>query len=124
MFSVDFTARQPLYEQLYLSAVNLITHGVLAPNEKLPPIRAVASELGINPNTVTKAYQMLEKDGYIYSTVGRGSFVSPNVDKMEEKKKDALRQVEKSINEAVLCGADKQEITEILDKALRNGGLL
>ena len=124
MFSVDFTARQPLYEQLYLSAVNLITHGVLAPNDKLPPIRAVASELGINPNTVTKAYQMLEKDGYIYSTVGRGSFVSPNVDKMEEKKKDALRQVEKSINEAVLCGADKQEITEILDKALRNGGLL
>lgn len=124
MFSVDFMARQPLYEQLYLSAVNLITHGVLAPNEKLPPIRAVASELGINPNTVTKAYQMLEKDGYIYSTVGRGSFVSPNVDKMEEKKKDALRQVEKSINEAVLCGADKQEITEILDKALRNGGLL
>ena len=46
------------------------------------------------------------------------------MDKIEEKKKDALRQVEKSINEAVLCGADKQEITEILDKALRNGGLL
>ena len=94
MFSVDFMARKPLYEQIYLSTVNLISHGVLAPNEKLPPIRSVASELGINPNTVTKAYQMLEKDGYIYSTVGRGSFVSPNVDKFEEKKKNALREVE------------------------------
>lgn len=124
MFSVDFMARQPLYEQLYLSAVNLISHGVLKPNEKLPPIRSVASDLGINPNTVTKAYQMLEKDGYIYSTVGRGSFVSPNVDKLEERKKNALREVEKSIAAAIECGAGRKEITEILDKALRNGGLL
>lgn len=124
MFSVDFMARQPLYEQIYLSAVNLISHGVLAPNEKLPPIRSVASELGINPNTVTKAYQMLEKDGYIYSTVGRGSFVSPNVDKFEERKKNALREVEKSIGTAIECGAGRKEITEILDKALMNGGLV
>ena len=67
---------------------------------------------------------MLEKDGYIYSTVGRGSFVSPNVDKFEERKKNALREVEKSIGTAIECGAGRKEITEILDKALMNGGLL
>ena len=115
MFSVDFMARQPLYEQIYLSAVNLISHGVLAPNEKLPPIRSVAAELGINPNTVTKAYQMLEKDGYIYTVQGKGCFVA-------EKNKDLimeenLKKIEEHIAEiyeiADICGLEQNEIIKM-----------
>ncbi|MBQ7784361.1 MAG: GntR family transcriptional regulator, partial [Oscillospiraceae bacterium] len=46
------------------------------PNDKLPSVRELAKELGVNPNTVSKAFQMLERDGIIYSLAGRGSFIS------------------------------------------------
>ena len=109
---------------MYDQIKNLIISGELSPGEPLPSIRGIAKDLKISVITTKRAYDELEKDGYIYSTVGRGSFVSPNVDKFEERKKNALREVEKSIGTAIECGAGRKEITEILDKALMNGGLL
>lgn len=68
--------RTPLYEQIYSRIVELIANGVMKPDEQLPSVRQLAHELGINPNTVSKAYVQLEQDKIVYTLVGRGSFVA------------------------------------------------
>ena len=76
MFDIDLMSRTPIYEQLYRRVIELILKGVLNEQDKLPSVRSLATELGVNPNTVAKAYALLERDGIIYSLAGRGSFVA------------------------------------------------
>ena len=59
MLTVNFQSRTPVYQQLYDDVVRLASLGVLKSNTKLPPVRVLATELGINPNTVSKAYKKL-----------------------------------------------------------------
>ncbi len=70
----------PLYLQLALQLKSLIKEGVFRPEEKLPPIRALASQMGINGSTVVNAYKQLEKEGLAYSRMGSGTYVSPSDD--------------------------------------------
>lgn len=76
MISIDITGRTPIYEQICRAVCSEITRGVLKENDKIPPSRALAQQLGLNPNTVAKAYQMLERDGIIYTVAGKGSFIA------------------------------------------------
>lgn len=118
MFSIDFTSRLPIYEQLYNNTVRLISLGALQPGEKLPPVRTLASQLGVNPNTVAKAYQMLERDGVVYSAVGRGSFISESVSQDNAAKNLALDKLKKSVTEAMTAGATKKEILKAVEKSI------
>lgn len=121
MFSINFGSRTPVYQQLYDDVVRLASLGILKSNTKLPPVRVLATELGINPNTVQKAYKMLESDGYIYSTVGRGSFVSEKLGQNEDEKIEAKKKLKESASDAYKKGVTKEEITSIVDSAI-NGG--
>lgn len=76
MFSIDLTSRIPIYEQIYNKIIELAVSGTLAENEQLPSVRNLAKDTGVNPNTVAKAYQELERKGVVYSVPGRGSFIS------------------------------------------------
>lgn len=76
MFSIDLTSRIPIYEQIYNKIIELAVSGTLAENEQLPSVRSLAKDTGVNPNTVAKAYQELERKGVVYSVPGRGSFIS------------------------------------------------
>ncbi|MBQ7004665.1 MAG: GntR family transcriptional regulator [Oscillospiraceae bacterium] len=76
MFDIDLMSRVPIYEQLYRKVVELILKGVLVENDKLPSVRSLATDLSVNPNTVAKAYSLLERDGIIHSLAGRGSFIA------------------------------------------------
>ena len=75
MFAIDLRERTPIYEQLYKRITELVIKGELKQDDKLPRVRELAKELGVNPNTVAKAFQMLERDKVIYSLQGRGSFI-------------------------------------------------
>ena len=66
MFDLDLQSRTPIYEQLYKKTIELIIKGVLKENEQLPSVRSLAKEIGVNPNTVAKAYQELERNNYIF----------------------------------------------------------
>lgn len=121
MISINFGSRTPVYQQLYDDVVRLASLGILKSNTKLPPVRVLATELGINPNTVQKAYKMLESDGYIYSTVGRGSFVSEKLGQNEAEKKEAKKKLKESASDAYKKGVTKEEIISIVDSAI-NGG--
>ena len=97
MFTLNFQSREPIYEQLYNNVVRLASLGVLQPEEQLPPVRSLATQLGVNPNTVSKAYQLLERDGIIYSAVGRGSFVSSGVTAASLQRATALDELTKQL---------------------------
>lgn len=115
MFKVDTRSRIPVYEQLGKLIVKYVSLGVLSPDEQLPSVRAMAQELGINPNTVQKAYKTLESMGVIYTVVGRGAFVSSNAGSLDEVKKMAAKNFKKSVKSALDTGLQKGELIEIVD---------
>ena len=85
MITLDLTGRAPIYEQICSQFSSLISKGVLKENDKLPSSRMLAKELGLNPNTVAKAYSRLEHDDIIYSVAGKGCFVAKQKGSIEKK---------------------------------------
>lgn len=76
MIVLDYRDSRPLYQQVKDSLRRMMLTGLLEPDEKLPSVRSLATQLAITPNTIQRAYAELEAEGYIYSVAGRGSFVS------------------------------------------------
>lgn len=110
MYDIDLQSRVPIYEQLYKKITELILKGELKKNDKLPSVRELAKELGVNPNTISKAFQTLEHDKIIYSLAGRGSFVASV--EAEGLKKRALEDFDKAISEALCTGITQRELIE------------
>lgn len=123
MVQVNFASRVPIYEQIVKGFINLASAGAMKSGDKLPPVRTLAAELGINPNTVAKAYRELENDGYIYSTVGRGSFLTDRLENSAQKM-IALDRFAKSTNEAHMYGASRGQLIEIIDSVYGGGETL
>lgn len=118
MLQVNFASRVPIYEQIIREFISLASAGAIKSGDKLPPVRSLAEELGINPNTVAKAYRELEKDGYIYSSVGRGSFLTDKLENSAQKML-VLDRFEKTTSEAHMYGAKREELIEIIDSIYR-----
>ncbi len=76
MIVLDYRDKRPIYEQVVEKLEKLIIGGGLEANSKLPSVRALAMELSVNPNTIQRAYAQLEQDGYIYTILGRGNYVT------------------------------------------------
>ena len=95
-------------------------------NEPLPSVRNLAMDLSINPNTIQRAYTELERQGYIYTVKGKGSFVAENSVMKENKKKELLIRVSEVIDEAIRLGISDEEIKKMLEiqygAAKRMGG--
>ena len=104
MIILDYKDRRPIYEQVAEKLEELMLLGILGENEPLPSVRSLAMELSINPNTIQRAYGELERQGYIYTVKGKGSFVAENSVMKEKRKKDLLIQVSEVIDEAIRLG--------------------
>ena len=76
MILIDQRSRTPIFEQIKEQVINLINIGELKPDDKLPSIRQLASELELNVNTVKRSFQELEAEQVTYSVPGKGIFVS------------------------------------------------
>lgn len=120
MFQIDFSSRTPIYEQLYCNVIKLASAGVIKPGDKLPPVRVVAAQLGINPNTAAKAYRELEQNGYIFSSVGRGSFLTDKLDEHSAQKLMAIKEFTAAAKNAATFGADKARLTEIIEEEFKS----
>ena len=80
MLTLNYRDSRPIYEQIKDGLRRMIVTGAMAQDEKLPSVRALATQLSINPNTIQRAYNELEAEGYIYSVAGKGSFASGTAD--------------------------------------------
>lgn len=101
MFLVNPKSKQPIYEQLVEQLRRQLILGVVKAGEPLPSVRQLATELGINPNTIQKAYRRMEAEGMIISIPGRGSFVSEDLAQMLSKERED--QLEKTRQMIALC---------------------
>ena len=90
MITLNYRDARPIYEQVRDGLRRLIVSGAIADGEKLPSVRALASQLAINPNTIQRAYRELESEGYILSVAGKGSFVAQIDQLAEQQKKQAV----------------------------------
>lgn len=113
MISIDTRSREPLYLQLEIQIIRLINLGVYEANTPLPSIRAMACELGINPNTVARAYKDLEQKNIIYTIVGKGVFVNANTD--DQIKTIKLEHLEKTLKLIKSSGISKQDVINIIN---------
>ncbi|MCR5637194.1 MAG: GntR family transcriptional regulator [Clostridiales bacterium] len=118
MFSINFQSRKPIYDQIYSNVLKQIAIGELQPGDKLPTVRLIASELGVNPNTASKAYQMLERDGYIYSVVGKGSFVADSANGGEIKLGEIRKKLFSAVKDAVEYGIEKEILQKSFNETL------
>ena len=123
MIQIDLTSRVPIYEQICTNIIRLASAGVLRPGDKLLPVRSLASQLGINPNTVAKAYKLLEGDGYIISNVGRGSYLSDKLTEACAERVIALDDFKQSAQRANLLSIEKAELNRIIDDIYNGGGI-
>ncbi len=119
MITIDYKSRVPIYDQITGGIIRLKSLGVLKAGDKLPSVRALAIDLGINPNTVQRAYNILETDGVICSVAGKGSFVSD-----DSKASDAILTAAKNafmhaVEEAIRAGLDAETLKAMVDTTLK-----
>ena len=116
MFSIDTRSRIPIYEQLGQNIINLVASGALAPDDQLPSVRNLARDLGVNPNTVQKAYQELENKGLIYQAAGRGSFIASDQGLSFALIEQKLNALKVPLADAYNVGVPKQRVLVLLEK--------
>lgn len=119
LIQVDVRSRVPIYEQIVNNFKQMTMSGILSPDEKLPSVRDLSQELTINPNTIQKAYQELERQNIIYTKRGQGSFVNPNIQAInkEEKMGDLIEEIKRIIIESMYLGISKEEFLKLITSA-------
>nr|WP_306286858.1 GntR family transcriptional regulator [Neglectibacter timonensis] len=100
----------PIYDQIYRGIVKMAAAGAFGGDGQLPSVRSVAQELGVNPNTVQKAYGLLERDGVICSLPGKGSFLTGEQNAVDKQREEAVQKVRVSAREALDCGVALGEL--------------
>ena len=120
MILLDYKSRLPIYEQLYNSFARMAALGVMRGGEQLPSVRALAQNLGVNPNTVQKAYQLLERDGVISTVPGKGSFLEETTP-LERTRFQAAEKLKESVAQAQESFLTPDEIRTLVEESLKGG---
>lgn len=121
MYQLDLQSRTPIYQQLKEKILRLIMAGAIGPGDPLPSVRVMARELGINPNTVAKAYQDLEKSDLIYSVAGKGSFISGEETLDRQMTASVLDRFREAVREARSAGVDRQTALALVEEVYKEG---
>lgn len=118
ILNLDPRSNTPIWEQVVHQMKELILKEILLPEDKLPSVRELSATLLINPNTVSKAYQELERQGIIETLRGKGTFVSASITpKADEQKISAMRQqLKQLVIDASYLGIDQQTLSQWIKK--------
>ena len=119
MLILDYRDARPIYGQIKDSLRRLIVAGALGPDEKLPSIRARARDLAINPNTIQRAYTELEREGFIYSVPGKGSFAAVTGREDPARRAELMEKLREIIAELRYLKVPDQEILALIEKGGR-----
>ena len=121
---IDNKSGAPIYDQIYSQIKCQIISGALREDDMLPSIRGLAKDLRISFITTKRAYEELEKDGFIYTLPGKGCYVAPkNVELLREEN---LKKIEEHIDEivrlAASCNLSQKDIIEMVNFSLEEQG--
>lgn len=112
MILIDYRDRRPIYEQVVEKMADLMIRGILPQDSQLPSVRNLATDLAINPNTIQRAYVELERQGYIYSVKGKGSYVAENHKIREKNRQEVFKSLEVLVEKAEAAGVTMLEFQE------------
>ena len=112
MISLNYRDQRPIYEQVKDGLRHLVVTGALQAGDKLPSVRALASSLAINPNTIQRAYESLEAEGYLCTVAGKGSFAAPQAGINQARREELLRQFDETATELLFLGLTPAELAE------------
>jgi GntR family transcriptional regulator len=114
------TSDRPIYAQLIEQIQLMIVSGIYPAGAKLPPVREMAAEAAVNPNTMQRALSQLESDGLLYSQRTSGRFVTEDVEKiMQTKNNLAVSVIHDFIDKMNRLGYDRQQILSLLDRTMK-----
>ena len=114
MISLNYRDARPIYEQIKDGLRKLIVSGAIGTDEKLPSVRSLATQLSINPNTIQRAYNELEGEGYIYSVPGKGSFATGDHGAGEARRRELWEKTRELLAELRYLGVSQEELTALL----------
>ena len=122
MFLVNPKSKQPLYEQLVEQLRRQLFLGVAEAGEALPSVRQLAPELGINPNTIQKAYRRMEAEGMIVSVPGKGSFISDDLAEMLKRQRtEQLARARQTLEVCREMGLSKETLQSLINDVFKEG---
>lgn len=110
MIHLNYRDGRPIYEQVRDGLRQLMVTGAIQPGDKLPSVRNMASELAINPNTIQRAYEALEQEGYVYSVPGKGSFAARREEIDSKRREELLAKLDELADELMYLGVTPEEI--------------
>lgn len=116
MISLNYRDSRPIYEQIKDELRKLIVTGALSQNTRLPSVRVLAAQLAINPNTIQRAYNELEAEGYIYSVPGKGSFAAEHAGTADRRRSELLEKVQELLTELRYLGVTQKELLTLLEE--------
>ena len=114
MLTLNYRDSRPIYEQIKDGLRKLIVTGALRPDEKLPSVRAMATDLAINPNTIQRAYAELEREGFIYSVPGKGSFASDRRPEDPARREELIARLRELVAELRYLGVADRDILALM----------
>ena len=112
MLNLDYRDARPIYEQVRDGLRRLMVTGAIQEGEKLPSVRSLASRLAINPNTIQRAYESLEAEGYLYSVPGKGSFAAPHTGVDQARREELLGRFDAVAAELLFLGVGGETLVE------------
>lgn len=117
MFTIDVMSRIPVYEQLIKQVEDNILIELLKPGDKMPSVRSLSVNLGVNPNTIQKAYSELERRHITITVPGKGSFISEKaMEVISMKSRGKLESLQEITRELLLAGVSRDEVIEAVDE--------
>lgn len=122
MILLDYRDKRPIYEQIVEKLERLIVGGALEPDSKMPSVRSLGVELAVNPNTIQRAYNQLEQEGYLYTVSGRGSFVAPESEWRDDKKRKMIEEWTAVTTKAKEAGVSAEELMAKLRQVYEEAG--
>ena len=121
MITLNYRDARAIYEQVRDGLRTLIVTGAIADGEKLPSVRALASQLAINPNTIQRAYRELETEGYIYTVAGKGSFAAEQSDVNGRRNEELLKEFDEIVRELLYLSGDKEALIRRIEEIAGGG---
>ncbi|MBR5564721.1 MAG: GntR family transcriptional regulator [Roseburia sp.] len=115
MIQLNYRDSKPIYEQIKEGLRRLVVTGALSAGEKLPSVRELASQIAINPNTIQRAYRELENEGYIYTLVGKGTFVAENDNIDNTREMELLKEFDELVIELLYLKVTKGILKDRID---------
>lgn len=122
MILLDYRDKRPIYEQVVDKLERLIVGGALEADTKMPSVRSLAVELSVNPNTIQRAYMMLEQAGYLYTISGRGNFVAPESEWRGSKVQEMVKECREKLLLAREAGVTREQLLNLVNTIFEEAG--